>query len=498
MMLRTSTDSSGTRPQLKEVSELLDTLGKGTVASVAYDTAWQARVSKTLPQFPVFESGLDWLRSHQHTDGSWGEAKFVHHHDRFISTVSALLALKENDNSKDNKRIEAGVRFLWQGVANLISDPNDTIGFPVLCAGLLQEARQMGLDVPKQAYFDLAIIEKKLNKLGSDNSLWQGQSIAFSLEGIIRNQMNDEPHFLSKNGSVLGSPSATAALVKYMTTNNTKPLSFLLNTIGGQSDGGSPAIMPIDIFEIAWTFNQLRLVDALDYSDPRVKGHLDFLWNNWNPEYGASPSTASALCDLDDTATVFAVLAAAGYPVDAEVFQFYEREDHFMCFPNEADPSWSAVIRLLLALNEVKDHPKKKHWQQKILAILHKEFLCYDKWHVSPYYLLSMAVIALCRVDRELASYYVKWLTCTQRTNGGWGQQSATLEETAYAITALVYWHKHIAKVPMPVIEKGRQYLVTHNGNKDEPALWIGKSLYYPTAVVEGAVIAALQSCLTL
>ena len=61
--------------------------------SVAYDTAWLARLA---PHFPGrgFESALPWLRQHQNTDGSWG-GRVRHYHDRIINTLSALIALKQ-------------------------------------------------------------------------------------------------------------------------------------------------------------------------------------------------------------------------------------------------------------------------------------------------------------------------------------------------------------------------------------------------------------------
>src|ERR1043165_7283766 len=79
----------------EQIEQVLARLGRGAgeMDSVAYDTAWIARLA---PHFPGngFEQALEWLRWHQHGDGCWGGA-LVHYHDRIISTLAAIIALRE-------------------------------------------------------------------------------------------------------------------------------------------------------------------------------------------------------------------------------------------------------------------------------------------------------------------------------------------------------------------------------------------------------------------
>ncbi len=77
----------------QEVEKLLSALGREpTEGSIAYDTAWLARLAIRFPNYG-FDDALLWLRRNQHADGSWG-SDALHYHDRMISTLSAINALK--------------------------------------------------------------------------------------------------------------------------------------------------------------------------------------------------------------------------------------------------------------------------------------------------------------------------------------------------------------------------------------------------------------------
>ena len=154
------------------INATLDSLGNSKTDSVPYDTAWVARLAGRYPRCG-FEEALDWLRAEQLTDGSWG-GKFLHYHDRFVCTLASLIALREvGDGGADEVRIRRGEEFLWREIGRLNHDPWDTVGFPVLAVSLVNEARALGLDVPDNVYHDVAVIEQKLNMLGSDPSKWR-------------------------------------------------------------------------------------------------------------------------------------------------------------------------------------------------------------------------------------------------------------------------------------------------------------------------------------
>src|SRR5260221_3454835 len=96
----------------EHIRTLLPLLGGGKVDSVAYDTGWVARLPSAYFG-PGVEKSLEWLRRHQHEDGSWG-ADILHYHDHFISTLSAVGALRQAwHDEKHEHRIPEAVQGLW-------------------------------------------------------------------------------------------------------------------------------------------------------------------------------------------------------------------------------------------------------------------------------------------------------------------------------------------------------------------------------------------------
>jgi hypothetical protein len=264
-----------------------------------------------------------------------------------------------------------------------------------------------------------------------------------------------------------------------------------------QEDGGVPAIADIDNFEIAWVLYQLQAVGAIQRDMPDVKRLLDRLWEYWHPEQGLSFSTLFQARDLDLTACGFVVLRWGGYPVSADVFEYYEMEDHFCTYPQETNPSASVHLRLLTALQSCPEHPKQPAWRQKALNALRaydqNGSYWWDKWHVSPYYASNLAIRAMYRLDSELSASRVKWILKTQNDDGGWGYlDQSTPEETAYCLDALLLWDRMVEVIDPVVITQAAEFLSSHSGDKDYTPLWIVKSLYAPQNIVKATIWSAL------
>ena len=106
-----------------QIELLLKDLGKGRVDGVAYDTAWVARLTEHYPGHG-FDNSMEWLRQNQHDDGTWG-APLVHYHDRFISTLAAIVALQEGGReTRDQRRVKRGEAALWKLIGKLGKDNN--------------------------------------------------------------------------------------------------------------------------------------------------------------------------------------------------------------------------------------------------------------------------------------------------------------------------------------------------------------------------------------
>jgi halimadienyl-diphosphate synthase len=481
-----------------EIEQNLASLGAGDMCSVAYDTAWMARLSSHFPQ-RRFGQPLTWLRQYQHSDGSWGGQQ-LHYHDRTICTLSAIIALRiHGQDRRDDERIQQGVDFLWGVNGKLQFDAHDTVGFSVLAFALINEAADLGLDVPHELYQDAVRIEKKLNMLSQDPKLWRYTTMVFSLEAAT-NFFPEEPDVLEGNGSVGTSPAATAAtLLKSRRTSN-QALNYLEGLV--QPDGGVPDAAPIDTFEIAWSLYQLRLAGAITPDHPQVRRMLDFLWKAWSPEKGLSFSSYFPVQDLDCTATGFSILQWGGYPVSPEVFAAYEEEDHFRCYPGELDSSLSAHIRMLGALEAVDGYPQSETWTRKVMAVLRRRHISgdfwFDKWHMSPYYPACVAIHTLPRIGDDLANPLLQWIVRTQQGDGGWGfYDRTTVEETAYCLQALLFWDRTVARVDPSQLGAAAAYLSEHLNDQDLAPLWIAKCVYVPRNIVRAMILSALYSYAT-
>lgn len=479
-----------------EIKALLPRLGEGQVESLAYETAWVARLAPRFPQYS-FADALAWLRQNQHDDGTWGTV-MKHAHDRFLSTLAAIVALKEVDTEpRAERRIKRGEEALWKVVGQLRMDDNDTVGFPILSAALAEEATELGLEVPRPPIRHAEKYQKKVNAfLNLPNRNWRSSPITFSLEGLRDViQRIDPAEVLEANGSVSISPSATAALLRYHP--HSGALNYLAAAQHGQPDGGLPVFMPLDVYETAWAINHLRMAGAVSPDEPEVRRALDLIWSAWSNTNGVSSSSYSSARDLDDTAAAFSVLNWGGYPVDPNVFKYYELTDHFCCYPNETDPSISVQVRLLLALRSGVEHPRLGEWVQKIVQMLRRadDNGCYwsDKWHISPYYVNSFAIYALHGIDDELANTRLTWILRTRNDDGGWGHfGESTAEETAYCLEALCYWDQNVEAIDPAILEAAARYLYEGLHERHYGAMWIAKTVYAPNYIVRAAILAAL------
>lgn len=497
-MVRSKLDTVHTDTLKAEITELIANLGEGKVRGVAYDTAWVARLA---PRYPGcgFEGALEWLRRNQHPDGTWG-GPLVQYHDRFVSTLAAIVALREAGREpRDERRVKRGENALWKLVGRLGRDDSDTIGFPVISAALTREAAQLGLDVPLPPIRFAGAYRKKVQALlDSPDRDWCASTLSFSLEAL-RDALHEGDAVLEDNGSVSSSPSATAGYL-LSSPNGTAQVSLAYLQRIQQEDGSIPAVAPIDLFEIAWALNHLRLAGAIEPDTPGVRPLMDELWREWSPRQGCGYSSFLSVADSDDTAVCFTVLRWGGYPVSPQIFERFEGEDHFVCYHGETNPALSAHIRLLAAIRSCREHPWHAAWIDKIVNALHRfdenGSYWWDKWHASPYYVSGAALGALRDIDDQLARSRLKWIVRTQNDDGGWGYLGeSTAEETAYCLEALLDWHITAERVDRTIMDAAAAFLRKQLQEDDrETPLWIGKSLYHPAGPVKAAVLGALYS----
>jgi halimadienyl-diphosphate synthase len=474
----------------------------------AYDIAWMARLPADSggPRWPEL---LEWLLENQWLDGSWG-GRIRYYHDRILCTLAAVIALKQwGDGPSVEQAIKAGVQYIWKNLQFLHHDPIELVGFELIVPTLMAEARKLGLEVPSHSGGYARIRSEKLRLVPRNAFYTPGTPTAFSLEFLGEStdprHHNDIHHLQGTNGAVANSPAATAYYLRQVGIGNQPALNYLEGVKALPEN--VPAFHPWRIFELAW------VLEHLSFSDMPLKGFandevFDELRNALCPD-GVGIDTTFGIKDGDTTSVVLHVLMLAGRGMDPAILEFYEEKKTrtFRTLAFERNASVGTNVHALEALTLMDDYPDRKEVWDRVVATLMAEqkYRSYwvDKWHASPFYATSHVLNALIN-SGDLGAHLITecihsidWLLHTQRDDGSWGYfDRGTAEETAYALLALLHYHRKIAPVDPRIIEQATSYLYQHVAllaYSDHPPLWIAKSLYRPGSFVDAAILSALM-----
>ncbi|MGF1471949.1 MAG: prenyltransferase/squalene oxidase repeat-containing protein [Rubrobacteraceae bacterium] len=463
-----------------------------------YDTSWAARL--TDPEGTLaYPRLVGYLMSRQHPDGSWG-GRLPYVHDRLLTTLAVLLLIARVGNrQRDREQRVEGERYIWRHVNELHRDAYRTIGFEMILPTLLAEGKELGLNLP---YDQLRHYEKeraeKLRLLPTRQFFETVTSALFSLEAFSGEAgLQRAPELLLENGSMATSPSATAFLLGCFTEWRSRyPESVAyLEDLLDQGRPGLPTVAPTDVFMRTWMIYNLQYGELLAGHTNALKAHCEYLQEHLGARGVGWAS--SGIPDSDDTAVALLVLKRTGYEADGRCLLAYERDQHFAVLDHERDPSVSANLHILEALETLpeKERPRVR---DKILSYLlrvryHGTFW-QDKWHVSPYYPTSTALKILSSYVPEELDPTLRWLFSTQHTNGAWGIYMPTSEETALTLLSLLYYHRTIRPLDPAPLHRAAEYLLAaeHPFANDYPELWISKVLYAPSFAIKSSVLAAL------
>lgn len=486
----------------QDVCDLLNVVGSGHMSSLAYDTAWVARLGEI--DWHLSNKALNWLCEHQLMDGSWGAEQPFYYHDRIISTLAAMIALTyRGRRGHDKTQIEKGLlaleRITGGATQGLQADPNGaTVGFEMIIPTLVAEAERLGI-VKQQGNRILGrmknLRDKKMAKLaGIKINRYFTPAFSVEMAGTDGQNILDIDNLQEKNGSVANSPSATAYYISHVKLAEKTALKYLEDIV--DEKGGAPFAAPFDIFERAWVLWNLVITEHSNQEiEQYCEPHVEYLHKAWRAGKGVGFSVTYSPTDCDDTSLVFDILTRYKRNVDLEAILSYEEESYFRCYPLEANSSVSVNIHVLGALKQAgfdKEHPSVK----KIITYLRlnrqDEQYWQDKWHISPYYPTSHAVISCEDYDNALCDGAINWILKTQKADGSWGAyETSTAEETAYCLQALQLWNKHKGRIPKEKIDLGVLWL-QNNLDKPYPPLWIGKVLYCPRYVTQSVIYSAL------
>ncbi|GAA4577667.1 hypothetical protein GCM10023176_51630 [Micromonospora coerulea] len=305
---------------------------------------------------------------------------------------------------------------------------------------------------------------------------------------------------MSSGGGVVGaSPAATAAWTGTPDDAAAQALTYLEETVR-QYGGPVPPASPIAVFERAWVLSTLSRA-GVPLSVPAEM--LSSLVNALGP--AGTPTGPGLPPDADTTSVTLSALARLGRPVTPASLWAYDTGEHFCTWHGEDGASVTTNAHVLDALGWQTTHQPPA--EPRLASVVERltAWLCAgqgpdgawsDRWHASPYYATCCVVLALAEYGRgagrgEALDRAAAWLIKEQRTDGSWGRWGGTVEETAYALQALLASTQPADTRVLSNLDGGYRYMSVMEGCDGAPALWHDKDLYRPTLIVDAAVTAA-------
>lgn len=469
------------------------TIKPGSMSHSLYDLAWFIRTTAHFnpgDETPLIQE----MVLKQNNDGSWGNNHHAHH--QFVSTLSAISVLSEYGKNSYKNELSAAIyraNVLWK---NLKKDDIPTISFDFVFSALYEKLTKNGIKLDIKAEeisFYSTKKQLKQNKIPTKAIIQQQTTAVHLLETYGKSLKKENLQSLIQNNEkTIGlSPSATLWCATML---NNERLFINQKKLISHNNNSIATLYPIDIYEIGWSLYNKALADPESITNPdnTVKQLLNHLLSNWQKN-GISISQDFPLIDLDDTVIVYKLLTMAGHKLDTKWLDYYEEDNYYRCYPMERLASVSVNIHLLDSLHLFPKGKRKQRAIKKVLSFVNSQKIensyWEDKWHISPLYTTSHAIISLLETPYDLKPT-IQWLLKHQRKNGSWGwKNSGSCEETAYIIQALCYYHKyHPQKQIHQALSKAKEYMDKESNIYKYPEMWTGKVLYCPQKVVSSAI----------
>jgi len=257
---------------IRHVTKGITSKYEGTWTLSVYDTAWISMVS--LPNGDwLFPESFRFVLQQQQEDGSW--PSYASESDGILNTLASLLAI-EKHLEKETDALGATKLNIQQHKMRGLKRVQDAleqwsvkscvhVGFEILIPALLSLLSGYGVELHFPAETALDIIYKEKMKKFSPEVLYgpHQSTLLHSLEAFAHTVDCSRLAHHKVGGSILGSPSATAAYLMYVPDWDYEAENYLRRCIengGGSGLGGVPSAYPCEIFEFTWVCPPLRLL----------------------------------------------------------------------------------------------------------------------------------------------------------------------------------------------------------------------------------------------
>lgn len=508
---------------LTELRALIGILGTdgGRVSPSIYDTAQVLRYAPPHDPQPV----IDWLLAQQKEDGGWGDPLIPL--ARHPSTLAAVLALDGRSPAHDTRRaVAAGERWLRAHHAEWQKPLPEglPVGVELILPHLQAYASDSSIASSLGEYTQLNALGTQRRRRLRQMPVRGGTPAVHTWEAW---GTTADAALLDATGSVGHSPAATAAwlyaargkdILQDASMSATRYLEWAARATETKIPGVVPTVFPITRFEQTFGLYTLLLSDLLDHPalQPALSPQLDDL-------AAAIGKTGMGFSDYfqadgDDTAVALAVMRATGYATSLDPLYRFAANGRFCAYHGELQSSPSVVAHALHTLALFGEHsPNAAAYLADTQHIDGR--WAGDKWNGSWLYVTSHVLMALqcsrstgltVQAVGEAPSMYpvhatnldqpaVDALLMAQHDDGGWGTQSATMEETAYAVLALQGLRRQheLDHEAACGLRRGEEWLIQHyKPYSTNPDLcWLGKEAFRPYRLARMAeLVATLRS----
>ncbi|KAK7221955.1 hypothetical protein V2G26_009958 [Clonostachys chloroleuca] len=448
--------------------------------------------------------------------------------DGILNTAAALLALNKHRRTSDTQdlsercqRAEAALQLLLE---DYDTSSSDHVGFELLLVqhlSLLETEAGIIIDFRQRSALE-ALRDEKLGTLPLTSVYEAPSTLHHSLEALVGHIDFDKVRPLREsNGSMMGSPSSTAAYLMYASKWDNEAESYLRKVIkfgAGQGDGSVPCAWPTTIFEITWVITTLDAAGIkIDAGEalPIAKLLNDTLLE----QNGVLGFGHGCFADADDTAKGITTLRILGIKTGIEgLLKTFERETHFKTYPGERNPSFSAHCNILICLLKQDDPTHFMTQISKAANFLVSHMLqgkVNEKWHLHDLYWIMLLAEALELLYQNgtviqklfqhnpsfketipfISLHLLIRILVDQQSNGSWDNGH---ELSAYAILALSFlarlsWIQSIdIGGIISAMARGKSFLFSKREEWPKGKyLWIEKVTYASNILSEAYCIAA-------
>lgn len=352
----------GTKERIKKMFDKVE------LSVSSYDTAWVAMVpSPYSSQAPYFPECVNWLLENQSHDGSWG---LPHPHpmlvkDALSSTLASVLALKRWGVGEEQR--DKGLWFIASNFASVSDEKQHSpIGFDIIFPGMIEYAKELDLNLPLgQRDVDAMLQKRDLELKGGlgSNTKSRDAYLAYISEGMGRLQDWElVMKYQMKNGSLLNSPSATAAALSHL--QNAGCLNYLRSLLE-KFGNAVPTVYPLDLYARLCLVDNLERLGIDRYFRTEIRSVLDETYRCWLQR------EEEIFADTATCAMAFRILRLNGYDISSVPLAQFAEDDQYFKFGQDFKDLGAALE--LFRASEMIIHPdevvleKQNSWSSHFL-----------------------------------------------------------------------------------------------------------------------------------